>query len=112
MRVILPIVEQHAVEAPFLWNLRSASVCGPNYSLDDLSRLEQRLESHLDGLRIAGQQGWDACAGQLVREQPGELFTTTVLALELKHVKRIEIVLASAESAEETQPGLISGFGW
>ena len=51
--VIKAIIEQHAEEAAFLWTTRDRAVHSPNYSLKDLSGLEERVEAHLDGLRVA-----------------------------------------------------------
>jgi hypothetical protein len=59
--IIKHIVEQHAEEAAFLWLLRDAAVGAPHYDLKDLARLDERVEAHLDGLRIAGVEGWEIC---------------------------------------------------
>ncbi len=60
MRKIIPsIVEEHAEEAAFLWLLRDRSVAAPHVRLKDLAALDQRVEAHIDGLRVAGQEGWD-----------------------------------------------------
>jgi hypothetical protein len=56
--VIPTIIEQHAEEAAFLWLLRDAAVRAPHYSLKNLADLDNRVEAHLDGLRIAGLEGW------------------------------------------------------
>ena len=53
MNHISSVLEQHAEEAAFLWILRDGAVHAPHYSLQDLARLDQRLEGHVDGLRIA-----------------------------------------------------------
>lgn len=55
--IIIDIVSQHAEEAAFLWLLRDRAVYAPHYSLADLSELDDRVEAHLDGLRIAGDAG-------------------------------------------------------
>src|SRR2546430_15909749 len=54
---ITEIVEQHAEEAAILWAQRDKAVLAPNYSLKDLARLDERVEAHLDGLRVAGESG-------------------------------------------------------
>ncbi len=50
---IKPIIEQHAEEAAFLWLQRNAAIHEPHYSLKDIAHLDDRLEAHIDGLRIA-----------------------------------------------------------
>lgn len=59
MSVIPAVIEQHAEKAAFLWLLRDASVHEPHYSLSDLAHPDNRVDANLDGLRIAGDDGWD-----------------------------------------------------
>ena len=110
---IMPIVvEQHAEEAAFLWLLRDAAIRAPHYSLKDLAKLDDRVEAHIDGLRIAGDAGWEICKEALSLEEPGEVFAAAVLALESREPARIEQVLSVAEAVPEAVRGLISAFGW
>ena len=55
--VILSVLGRHAEEAAFLWLLRDRAVARPQYTLDSLAELDQRVEAHLDGLRVAGEIG-------------------------------------------------------
>jgi len=48
------LVSRHFEEASFLWTLRRRAVDAPHYTFADLERLDERIEAHLDGLRIAG----------------------------------------------------------
>ena len=50
--IVHEVVSQHAEEASFLWLLRHGAVSQPHYSIADLSKLDNRVEAHLDGLRI------------------------------------------------------------
>jgi hypothetical protein len=69
--VIESLVEQHAEEAAFLWILRdAAAVHAPHYSLKDLADIDERVEAHIDGLRIAEDVGWTICADALAQEEP------------------------------------------
>jgi len=60
--IIESIVSQHAEEAAFLWLLRDLAVAAPHYSLQDLADLDERVEAHIDGLRVAGDPGWVFCS--------------------------------------------------
>jgi hypothetical protein len=73
--IIEKIVSQHAEEAAFLWLLRNNAVHMPHYNLEDLVGLEERVQAHIDGLRIAGEEGWPFCEQGLKHEEVGEVFT-------------------------------------
>ena len=110
--VIESIVEQHAEEAAFLWILRDAAVQSPHYSLKDLADLDERVEAHIDGLRVAEDVGWSICADALAQEEPGEVFAAAVLAFESGQDQRIKMVLEAAATEPELSRGLISALGW
>ncbi|MDD5461277.1 MAG: TIGR02270 family protein [Methylococcales bacterium] len=110
--VIPHIIDQHAEEAAFLWLLRHNAIYAPHYNLKDLAKLDGRVEAHIDGLRIAGDYGWEACRHNLEFKERGEVFAAAVLALEGSHIERIDKVYQVAEEAPETLTGLISAFGW
>jgi uncharacterized protein (TIGR02270 family) len=112
MTIIPTIIEQHAEEAAFLWLQRDAAVHDPHYSLKDLAKLDDRVEAHIDGLRIAGDAGWKICKQALEFEEPGEVFAASVLAFEGGDAQCIETVIAAGAASEETWRGLVSAFGW
>jgi uncharacterized protein (TIGR02270 family) len=110
---ILPvIIEQHAEEAAFLWLLRDAAVRQPHYSLADLAKLDNRVEAHLDGLRIAGDPGWEICAKALEKGEAGEVFAAAVLAFESAQPARIQKVVKVGTASPEPLRGLVSALGW
>jgi uncharacterized protein (TIGR02270 family) len=110
--IIETIVSQHAEEAAFLWLLRDAAVAAPHYSLKDLAELDDRVEAHIDGLRVAGDEGWPFCADGLGFQESGEVFAAAVIALEGEDRERIEEVYSAVEDAPETARGLVSAIGW
>src|SRR5215831_20811903 len=74
------VVAQHAEDAAFLWFSRDRAVRAPHYYLKDLARLDERVEANVDGLRVAGDVGWDLAAKATEQGDPGRLFTAAVLA--------------------------------
>jgi uncharacterized protein (TIGR02270 family) len=110
--IIEDIVTQHAEEASFLWFLRSLAVDAPHYSLADLAELDDRVEAHLDGLRIAADAGWTICKEALAQEEPGEVFAAAALAFESGMEDRINVVLEAACPALELSGGIVSAIGW
>src|SRR6478609_1353768 len=91
--VISEIIEHHAEEAAFLWLLRDNAVRAPHYALKGLAKLDDRVEAHLDGLRIAGEPGWELVKKSCEIGEPGEIFTAAVLAFESGDQGRIQEVL-------------------
>jgi len=110
--IIPDIIDQHAEEAAFLWFQRDAAIHEPHYDLEDLSELDERVEAHIDGLRIAGDAGWDIARQALSWKEPGETFTAAVLAFESQQSERIDTVLELGMSQPELLRGLVSALGW
>lgn len=106
------IAEQHTEEAAFLWILRSYAVHAPHYRLKDLAKLDNRIEAHLDGLRIAGPTGEELCEAALAIGETGEVFVAGLLALESKDPQRLANIIAIAEKSPDAVKGLISALGW
>ena len=75
---IQTIVDQHVEDASFLWLLRSSAVNEPHYRLVDLTHLDERVEANLEGLRIAGEAGWQVCREAMAVGEPGEIFTAAL----------------------------------
>jgi len=112
-RVIQTVVSQHAEETAFLWLLRDAAVGQPHYSLADLAKLDNRVEAHIDGLRVAGDDGWDILRKQLEdKPEPGEVFAAAVLAFESNKDDRVGFVIKFGTTSVEASRGLVSALGW
>jgi len=112
-RFIPAIIDRHAEDAAFLWLLRDAAVGEPHYSLMDLAQLDNRVEAHLDGLRIAGDAGWSACMAMLeANSEPGEVFAAAALAFQGGDGKRIDTVVNAGSSSPENFRALVSALGW
>jgi uncharacterized protein (TIGR02270 family) len=112
LSIIDSVIEQHAEEAAFLWLIRSGAVRAPHYSLADLAYLDGRIDAHIDGLRIAGDIGWEICREALGGEEAGEVFAIAVLAFESGNEARIQIVLKAGSDPSQLSRGLVSALGW
>lgn len=110
--IIEDIVSQHAEEAAFLWLLRDNAVRAPHYSLKDLADLEERIEAHLDGLRVAGAEAWTFCEQGLEYQEVGEVFAAGYMALDSVQKDWLEPVLEVVVEVPETSRGLVSALGW
>ena len=111
--VIMKVASQHAEEAAFLWILRDNAVTEAHFDQSHLSDLEERLEAHLDGLRIAQQTGWELALENLQQfPESGEMFAAATLAFESNSPEKLRAIYDIAEANPETEHGLISAFGW
>lgn len=107
----LSIVEEHAVEAGFLWELRDVAAVAPHHDLGSLCELDERLEAHLDGLRVAGSSGV-AVAAEASLDEPGAVFVAAVLATERSDFKDVARVLDATAAERPLGRALVSALGW
>ena len=141
LKAIEDIATVHAEEVAFLWILRDGAVHAPHYELDDLVKLDARIEAHLDGLRVAGPAAWEVCRQELNWQEAGEVFLASVLAFESGpgasarigpgpgvgpplnpgagvspgaggDAQRVEEVLGVVGTSQELARGVISALGW
>lgn len=111
-RVIERVLDCHCTESAFLWVLRDHATLQSHFDLDNLSSLDGRVEAHLDGLRIAADEGWKLVVEELGWKEAGEFFVAALLAFESNKADRIEKVLAAVVGAPEGIPGVSSALGW
>jgi uncharacterized protein (TIGR02270 family) len=110
--IIAEIVEEHADEAAFLFRIRDAAATAPHYDRARLGEVDERLEAHLDGLRIAGEKGLEIAAAALDEGEPGAAFTLAVLAAERADVAAFARALALAEASPSAARGVVAGLAW
>lgn len=82
--VLAHILRQHAEQAAFLWTVcdRARAFPEENPELDEvrIARLLERLEAHLDGLRVAGPEGLAMAEARFADfPEPGEMFVIRML---------------------------------
>ncbi len=105
------IIDDHIGESSFLWIQRSNAIQSPNYSPQQFSDLDERLAAHIDGLRVAGEEGWQLAESLLENEGPEDFFPAAVLAIEAAD-DRFDNLVERTKSAPEVIPGLVSALGW
>jgi len=105
------VIDQHAEEAAFLWTQRDHATRAPQYGLKDLAKLDERVDAHIDGLRVAADAGWAAALAQL-NQGRGEVFAAATLAFESRDSTRVTAVLDVGCTTPLLARGLISALGW
>ncbi|WP_394325649.1 TIGR02270 family protein [Pseudomonas chlororaphis] len=106
------MIDQHAEEAGFLALLRDQAMRAPHYDLDDVGKLDERIEAHLDGLRIAGLPGLDAVLQQLSPHAQGEVFAATVPAFETGNIAAMATLAEQVRTREGSERFMAAALGW
>lgn len=112
MRALREVLNIHVEEVDFLWTIRDAAVHAPQYLLRDLSALDQRIEAHLDGLRIAGSEVWKVCKEASEWTEAGEIFGAAILSVESGDERRWAAILEAGTASIERSRGLVSALAW
>ncbi len=66
----------------------------------------------MDGLRVAGEPGWELCKAGLGEEEAGEVFAASVMACESGIDSRVQTVLDVVTAKPELVVGIVSALGW
>jgi uncharacterized protein (TIGR02270 family) len=104
--------EQFADSAAFLWMLRSQAVNRPDYRLDDIDELDQRLENELDGLMSSPDDAWVICESALSFQQAPEVFVASVIAFRCMDINKIKMVVEAGMIDDQCFKGLVSALAW
>ncbi|MEP7124247.1 MAG: TIGR02270 family protein [Byssovorax sp.] len=112
MPIVTDIVERHASEAAFSWTRRDVAVRAGHHDLDSIADLDETIEAHLDGLRVAGDAAWDICRGEVEGGDGGALFVATVLATGRADLEGLAMVLDAGGGSPLLSRGIASGLGW
>ena len=112
--VIAPLVRRHAEDAAFYWSQHDASANSPHLTFVGLARFSELLAAHLEGLSVAGSDGWPPTLAALERwKQPGEAFVCAWLALKTGDAAKLDRLLTQVRARpDELLRGVISAFGW
>lgn len=112
MPIIPAVVRQHVEDATALHASRTALCGAPHSAVRHLRRFDDRLLAHLDGLSVAGDEGWPFCQAGLETPSPGALFVVAVRLIEARQPDGLRPIFALAQAAPDTRRGLLSAFGW
>lgn len=106
------VVRQHVEEAAHARTVRSILVRAPHVRLLNLSRLDERIAAHLDGIAVAGAHGARLCREALAPPGVGAVFAAAVRAIEARDPAQLHSLLAIAHDSPEGRRGVLSAFGW
>jgi uncharacterized protein (TIGR02270 family) len=101
-----------AYEAASLWLARQKAVDAPHYTLTGLLEMDNRLETQIDALRVAGDPGREVSAAGFEGGLPEYFFAPAVLAFESCDETRISFLLEKAEKTPTASEAIIEALGW
>ncbi len=114
--LIAEVIDRHAEDAALLWLRRNDAVQASHFNLPDLVRLDNQLEAHLDGLRVAEADmpgaAWVVCEHELAWKESGEIFPAAILAWKSGIEQRIRTVMNVAANSYECSRPLVSSLAW
>jgi uncharacterized protein (TIGR02270 family) len=98
-RVMREVVAEHFEHIRSLWRERHRALQSPDYTLGELSQLEERIDAHLDGLRIAGERAISMLKATLEGDDMSAISAAAFVLLMLERddaaAKVVEAILQS-----------------
>jgi len=104
--VMLDIVEEHFDELDFLWEHREGNVFTPDWTWYNLVEHEERVEAHLDGLRLAELHGVDIAFERIGGGTTSAAAAATFVLCEAGEPRCFEVVL---EHLQSEKPAIVDG---
>lgn len=101
--ILIDIVRQHAEQAAFLWTIYDYALLNPdeNPEMDEerIDRVVERLNAHIDGVRVAGDEGLMIAQERFDEyPEPGELFLLRMLQPNSREVQVRDLDLAGVRA--------------
>ena len=106
------VIRQHAEELAILWGTRRLVARSGHVGLRHLSRFDERIAAHADGILVNGAAGLAAVRAQLDPPDQGRIFAATLSALGAGDEAALEACLALVEALPACRAGAASAFGW
>jgi uncharacterized protein (TIGR02270 family) len=98
--ILQDIVERHLDEACFLWEKRQDALTSRRLQTLDLRRTERRLLAHLDGLVVAGAEGWPLLRPMLDQARESRVAVAAWVAFEAGVAEPLDELLVRLPIAE------------
>jgi len=94
------ILKEHIEELAFLWGQRQSAVRDPNYTIRELTQLEERITAHLQGVLAVGDIALPLLEDALGGDDPSMIFAAAYALLHAKNPTAVARVRDSFAHAE------------
>jgi uncharacterized protein (TIGR02270 family) len=101
--VVPSVLNEHLEQLTMLWQQRQDAQRSPEYLREDVARLDERLEAHVDGLLLAGEQAIPLLEESLASEEPAAAFAAAFVLLRQEQPAAAARVVDSLLLAEQGQ---------
>ena len=103
-RAYIPeLIERHYEELQFLWGQREAALRSPRYTMREFSALEQRIEAHVQGLLVAGDDLIHIVEEGLSSDDPATAFAAAYALLRMENETATLAVIQAFSGAQGKQ---------
>jgi uncharacterized protein (TIGR02270 family) len=110
---VTSVIEQHVEEAAFCWLRREDALWQPSISFNQFNRFDQRLDAHMEGLRLAGDAAWPYALQRMNRwKTVDEVFAGSYLAIQLGDEEKLNAVTKIAQQNPNTVAGIAAALDW
>ncbi|WP_437570563.1 TIGR02270 family protein [Sorangium sp. So ce542] len=104
--------ELHRDEAELLWTTRRCAVDAHGQYLWSLLRLDDRIDAHLDGVRVAIESGIPLVPSRVEEQHPGRAFVAAFLGTALEDRPLLAALFEVADAIPSVRPAVASALGW
>ncbi|MCL4204038.1 MAG: hypothetical protein KJ000_16165 [Pirellulaceae bacterium] len=101
--VVPSVLNEHLEQLTMLWQQRQDAQRSPDYLREDVARLDERLEAHVDGLLLAGEQAIPLLEESLASEEPAAVFAAAFVLLRQEQPGAATRVVEALLLAEQGQ---------
>lgn len=113
-KVVTAMVRRHIEDAAFYWSQYDVSEQSTKLRLVDLIRFSTLMAAHLDGIKLAGNEGWSHAIFSLQRwAKPGEAFVGTYAAVCSDDPAHMDALVSEIRARPDVLlRGAISALAW
>lgn len=97
------ILEEHFEELQMLWELRQSAIHDPDYLLEDIAELDERIEAHVDGLVLGEQHAGPILEEGVGGDEASVVFAAAYVLLRLQDQAAADLVMDTLTEAQGEQ---------
>lgn len=97
------ILEEHFEELQMLWELRQSALRDPDYLIEDVAELDERIEAHVDGLVLGEEHARPILEESVAGDEASVVFAAAYVLLRLRDEVAAELVMDALMEAQDEQ---------